>query len=210
MDRLVLIALFVAAAGCSDATGSNDNSSNSNGTPNSANGTPNSANGTPNNVSNPRPDLVESPDCFAEPARENFTMAEYEYTVATEAPLLDARISYGSTCGSAMAVDIDWESTFASVGFDDDELSDPGAVTDAVLPFLTAAQAFCYSGNGSGYRETVLRVAFIPTDTPDRVGLCLDDVTGALVSRFMLTPDEGTATQWTETEVTAWLTDNLP
>ena len=83
-------------------------------------------------------------------------------------------------------------------------------VTAAVLPFLNGARSFCEgSDTGTIYRANVQRVLLTATDTEDRVGLCFDEVSGAIVSRFMLTPDASTATQLGASDVTMWLTDNL-
>lgn len=206
MKRLVLFtALALAACGSDD--NSADNSTNANAT---ANSNTNSASNANAGYVNARADLVESADCFAEPAALMLMGPEIDYVNETEADLQQPRSDYGAFCGSVMFAEIDWEAFLASTGFDDDEIENSGAITAGMIPFLEGAGAYCEGADGAKYRDGVSRVIITATDTPARVGTCFDADAAVLVNRFMLDPDATTATQVDAAEITTWLTDNLP
>lgn len=202
LTRIALVAAL-GLIGCGGDGGANDDVSNT--SSNTPNNVSNSMGGTPD-----RPTLVEPDGCFAEPARTVLEGEEVTYTQQTETELGEPRQLYGSRCGSAMEAKIDWIAVFSSDGFDDDEHSSPGAVADVLTPFFEAGADFCFdSTTGELYRAAVQRVVFLPTDTPDRIGLCLDETVSTLVYRFQLDEGAATATGWSAGEITTWLSDNI-
>lgn len=151
-------------------------------------------------------EFVEPDGCLVEIRKKEPIAAEnQQYMQATEGAIVQSRMAFGSMCGSALPVEINWQDVFLSAGFDTGEA--PGAVGSASETFLMATKPACDGAAGENWRAQVQHVILTPTDQADRVGLCLEG--GTLVYRFMLSPGDGTSTAPTADDITNFYAENL-